>query len=178
MKTKLIAPLVGLLVSLSVVSASASDSLKVSVKTDRDLRVTIVDQSKSKQEAREIVREALTSSIAAGLSRESKSPMQVKAKLASVSRAAKDLRKGECDALIVIGVSVPSDLLDDGVVVLKASSARSADLDRTFYLLGHPRDQSMNQALALAFDQAMKSTTFQDALAGKPSKSSLAVADR
>jgi hypothetical protein len=176
MKTKLLAPLLGLFLSVSAVATVASD--KVNVQSSRDLRVTVVDQTKEKT-TRDMVQAALMKSLSAGLTHECKAPAQVKMKNASASRAAKELKNGECDALIVIGNSVPSGLLEGGVTVLKANGARAGTMDQTFYLLGHPRDPGMNKVLGLAFDHAIKSTAFQEALVGKSSgKSGLAVADR
>ena len=176
MKINVYARLVGLFLSVSVATASASD--KVSVQASSDLRVTVIDSSGASN-ARALVHSALGTSLSLGMTRECKAPVQVKVKVAEVSRAAKELKAGSCDAVVVIGNSVPAALLKDGVTVLKATDARSGDLNRTFYLLAHTRDPAMNQMVGLAFDHAIKSTAFQDALAGKESSSSgLAAATR
>ncbi len=165
MKNNIYARIVGLFLSVSVASSViASD--QVSVQASSDLRVTVIDESSSAAELRGLVHAALGKSLSAGMTHECKAPVQVKISVSAVSRAAKDLKKGTCDAVIVIGNSVPSALLKDGVV-LKATDARSGDLNRTFYLLATTSDPAMNKLVGLAFDHAVKSTAFQDALAGK-----------
>ena len=175
MKTNVYARLVGLFLSVSVATASASD--KVSVQASSDLRVSVVDVSTA-SDGREIVHSALGAGLTLGMTRECKAPVQVKVKVSDAARAAKDLKAGSCDVVVVIGNSVPATLMKDGVTVLKATDARSGDLNRTFYLLAHTRDPAMNQIVAMAFDHAVKSATFQDALAGRTSSSSGLAASR
>ena len=168
MKTNVYARFIGLFLAISVASASASD--QVSVKASRDLQVAIVDSGT--KESRAVVHPALASSFSAGMTHEFKAPVQVKLKVADASRAAKDLRDGNYDAVVVIGNSVPSQLLKEGFTVLKATDARSGSLNRTFYLLARSGDSSMNQVIGVAFDHAMKSANFQQALTGKSNASS------
>ncbi|MGC4072658.1 MAG: hypothetical protein QM760_09095 [Nibricoccus sp.] len=168
MKTNIYTRILGLFLSVSVATAIASD--KVSVQASSDLRVTVID-STSASDARALVHSALGTSLSAGMTRECKAPVQVKIKVAEPSRAAKELKAGSCDAVVVIGNSVPSALMKDGVTVLKATDARSGDLNRTFYLLASTSDPAMNQMVGLAFDHAIKSPAFQDALVGKESSS-------
>lgn len=170
MKTNIYARIVGLFLSVSVAAvAIASD--QVSVQASSDLRVTVIDSS-SASDARALVHAALGTSLSAGMTHECKATVQVKMKVSDASRAAKDLKKGACDVVIVIGNSIPAVLMKDGATVLKASDARSGDLNRTFYLLASSTDQSMNKLVGLAFDHALKSSTFQDALTGKSSAAS------
>ena len=177
MKTNVYARLVGLLLSVSVATV-ASASEKVSVQSSSDLRVTVIDATDASK-ARELIHSALGTSLSVGMTRECKAPVQVRIKLSSASRAAKELKTGSCDAVVVIGNSVPSQLLKDGVMVLKATDARSGDLNRTFYLLAHTRDPAMNKLVSVAFEQAVKLPAFQDALAGKVGDSAgLAAASR
>ena len=168
MKTNIYARIAGLFLAVSVASASASD--KVSVQASRDLQVAVIDSGS--KESRAAVHPALASSFSAGMTHEFKAPVQVKLKLADASRAAKELRAGNYDAVIVIGNSVPSVLLKEGFTVLKATDARSGSLSKTFYLLARTEDASMNQVVGVAFDHAMKSANFQEALTGKSSNSS------
>ena len=178
MKTNNIyARLLGLFLSVSVATAIASD--KVSVQASSDLRVTVIDESASASASRDMVHAALGKSLSAGMTHECKAPVQVTISVTAVARASKDLKKGVCDAVVVIGNSVPSALLKDGVTVLKATDARSGDLNRTFYLLANTSDPAMNQMMGQAFDHAIKSAAFQDALAGKTGATSgLAAAAR
>ncbi|ATC64844.1 hypothetical protein CMV30_13195 [Nibricoccus aquaticus] len=169
MKNNLYARIVGLFLSVSVATAIASD--KVSVQASSDLRVTVID-STSASDARALVHTALGTSLSVGMTRECKAPVQVKIKVADAGRAAKDLKAGSCDVLVVIGNSVPPVLMKNGATVLKATDARSGDLNRTFYLLANTSDVAMNQMVGLAFDHAIKSATFQDALAGKTTSAS------
>ena len=166
MKNNIYARVVGLFLSVSVASTAIA-SEKVSVQASSDLRVTVIDESSNSAEARGLVHAALGKSLSAGMTHECKAPVQVKISVTAASRAAKDLKKGTCDAVVVIGNSVPASLLKDGVTVLKATDARSGDLNRTFYLLANVNDPAMNKLVGLAFDHAIKSTAFQDALAGK-----------
>lgn len=177
MKTNIYTCIFGLFLSASVATAIASD--KVSVQASSDLRVTVIDSTNASN-ARALVHSALGTSLSVGMSHECKAPVQVKIKISDASRAAKDLKAGACDAVVVIGNSIPAVLMKNGATVLKASDGRSGDLNRTFYLLANSSDPAMNQMVGLAFDHAIKSSTFQDALAGKESStaSSLAAAAR
>jgi hypothetical protein len=169
MKNNIYARIVGLFLSVSVASAIASD--QVSVQASSDLRVTVIDSS-SASDARTLVHAALGTSLSAGMTHECKAPVQVKIKVSDASRAAKDLKKGACDAVVVIGNSIPPALMKEGATVLKASDGRSGDLNRTFYLLADSNDPAMNKLVGQAFDHAIKSATFQDALTGKSSAAS------
>lgn|GEM_PF-3019339 len=176
MKTKLYAQVFGLLLSVSVATVSASE--KVSVEASRALRVAVVDNSGVK-DSRETVQAALQSCLSDGMTYACKAPASVVVKMTDASHASKELRAGTCDVVVVISNSVPAVLLKHGAAVLKATDARSGDLNRTFYLLANTGDPAMNQIVGLAFDHAMKSADFQDALAGRKSAaSSLASAAR
>jgi ABC-type tungstate transport system permease subunit len=164
MKNNKYVRILGLFLSVSVAAAVASE--KVSVQASSDLRVTLIDTTNSSKE-RALVQSALGTSLSVGMTRECKAPVQVKIKVADAGRAAKELKAGSCDAVVVIGNSVPAVLMKNGASVLKATDARSGDLNRTFYLVANTSDPAMNQIVGVAFDHAIKSDTLQNALAGK-----------
>jgi hypothetical protein len=166
MKINTYAQILGLFLAVGVASASASEKVSVQASRDLSLQVRLIDSSE-KSPTREVIHTALGTSLTAGMTWECKTPVQVSLKVAAVSRAAKDLQAGKCDAIVVIGNSVPPALLTGDLVVLKANT-QSGDLNQTFYLLGHgSRDPSLNKVLGLAFEHAVKSQGLQEAVAGK-----------
>lgn len=170
MKINTYARILGLFLAVGVASVSAFEKVSVQASRDLSLNVRLIDSSGT-SEAREVIHAALGTSMTAGMTWECKTTVQVSVKVAAVARAAKDLQSGACDAIIVIGNSVPAPLLKDDVVVLKANT-QSGDLNQTFYLLGHAsRDPSLNKALGLAFEHAVKSQGLQEAVAGKAAAS-------
>jgi hypothetical protein len=171
MKINTYARLLGLFLAVGVASASALEKVNVQASRDVSLHVRVID-SNGNSDARALIHTALGTSLTAGMTWESKAPVQVSVKASTVSRAAKDLQKASCDAIVVIGNSIPAALLKDEFVVLKANT-QSGDLNQTFYLLGHAsRDASLNKALGLAFDHAVKSDSLREAVAGKTGPSS------
>jgi hypothetical protein len=163
MKTNVLLSLCALVMSVSVATASASE--KVTVQAVRGLRVAVIDKS-NEFGARAPIRQALELSFSAGLTSVCKVDMPVRLKLAEETRAAADLTRGAYDGVVVIGNSVPSDFLKSGIVVLKANNASSKDLNRTFYLLARDDDRSLQDAMGAAFDLALASPSFQQALSG------------
>jgi hypothetical protein len=147
----------------SVAVASASDSVSVKASRDLSIRVAVVDNSK-RVESRGAVHDALATSFSATMSRECQTPVRVKLKLADATRASDDLRAGVYDAAVVIGMSLPQPLLKSDLLLLKASDAKSKDLNRTFYLVARTDDPAMNKVLEAAFEQALNSGGFQEAL--------------
>jgi hypothetical protein len=174
MKTNLFAFVSGLILAVSVASV-ASASEKAATQAGRDLQVTVIDTHDDKV-VRETVQAALSSSLTSSFERQFKKGTKVVVKSeGNASRAAKDLRKGSCDAVIVISSSVPEVFFKEDYVILKADSV-TKDLNRTFYLVGHStRDAALNKLVAQVFDQAVRSANLQEAVARKPApKSDLA----
>ena len=171
MKTSVYSRLLGLCLFVSVASASASEA--VSVEATTDVRVAVLDMS-GKLGDQPQLHAALATSLSAGMSREYQTPVRVVIEATDAPWAARQLRMGSCDAVVVIGSSVPTALLKDGVVVEKAIDAGTGDANQTFFLLTHPRDPGLNNAVSGSFDYAMRAPTFRDALAGKEQASAIA----
>ncbi len=168
MKTKIPAFVFGIVLAVSVASVASASEKKTTTQAGRDLRVTVIDTHEDKT-VREAVQGALSSSLTSSFERQSKKGSKVLVKLEeNPSRAARDLRKGACDAVIVISSSVPEVFFKEDYVILKADSV-TKDLSRTFYLVGHStRDAAMNTLVAQVFDQAVRSANLQEAVARKP----------
>ncbi len=171
MKPSVYARLAGLFLSISVAAASASE--EVSVEATTDLKVAVIDMS-GKQSDQARLYESLGTSLSAGMTREFHSPVRVLIDVTEAPWASRRLRDGSCDAVVVIGNAVPTALLKDGVVVWKAIHVGNGDANQTFFLLTHPRDQGLNNAVGTAFDYAMKAPSFRDALAGREPAGSIA----
>lgn len=164
MKTTIRTSFFAMLAFTSVaLGASASDSVNVQASRDLTVRLAIVDSSK-RIEARGVIHDALATSLSASMSRECQMPIRVKVKLAEPSRASEDLAAGVYDAAVVIGASVPQVLMKGDLSLLKATDAKSRDVNRTFYLLARNDDPSLNKVLEAAFEQAVNSAGFQEAL--------------
>jgi coenzyme F420-reducing hydrogenase delta subunit len=174
MKINMIARMLGLVLAVSVASVSASD--KVTNQSGRDLRVTVYDTHVDK-EVRLAVLTALNASLTASLVHDTKSSAKVICKAEDEpAKAAKDLTRGACDAVIVIGSSVPEVFFKKGDFTILKADSRSKILNRTFYLVGHAtRDVNLNQKVGQVFDQALRSASLQEVVAGK-SKSAAGIA--
>ncbi len=168
MKTKIPAFVFGIVLAVSVASVASASEKKSATQDGRDLRVTVIDTHEDKT-VREAVQSALSSSLTSSFERQSKKGAKVVVSdETNASKAARDLRRGTCDAVIVISSSVPQVFFKEDYVILKADSV-TKDLSRTFYLVGHStRDAAMNTLVAQVFDQAVRSANLQEAVARKP----------
>ena len=150
--------LVGLLAS--VVTANAVDGNSARVTTSRALRVAAVNELGGNGPWY-IFQEAFGASLSASLVEQGIKGMPVKMISASASHASDDLLSGECDAVLVLGERVPSDLRGSEFTSLRAVSQASTPV-RVFYFVMRKDDVAMQASLSVAFEKATSSQSFQD----------------
>ena len=146
----------------SAVTAAAVDENAARVSTSRSLRVACVRDS-SEDAPWYVMQEAFATSLSACLAGRDMAAMPVKILPSSASRASEDLASGECDAVLVMGEYLPSDLRDNKFAVFRAVSQIGTPV-RVFHFLLRSSDPAMQAALATAFEKATSSASFQDTI--------------
>jgi hypothetical protein len=152
--------LIGLLAS--VVTAAAVDENATRVSTSRSLRVACVRDA-SEDAPWYIMQQAFATSMSASLAGRDMAAMPVKILPSDASRAANDLISGECDAVLVLGEYLPSDLRDDKFSSFRAVSQVGTPV-RVFHFVLRNSDPAMQATLSAAFEKATSSAVFQDTI--------------
>jgi len=153
-------PLIGLLAS--VVTAAAVDESVARVTTSRSLQVACV-RDVSDDAPWYILQQAFSTSMSACLASEDMIAMPVRILPTDAWDAADSLLKGDCDAVLVIGESLPSALRNDNFTTLRAVSQIGTPV-RVFHFVLRNSDPSMQATLAAAFEKATSSASFQDTI--------------
>jgi hypothetical protein len=146
----------------SVVSAAAVDENATCVSTSHSLRVACVRDS-SEDAPWYVMQQAFATSMSACLSEKDVSTMPVRVLSASPSRAAEDLSKGDCDAVLVMGEYLPSALRDDNFASTRAVTQVGVPV-RVFHFVLRNNDAASLAILTAAFEKATASASFQDTI--------------
>lgn len=152
--------LIGLLAS--VLCAAAVDDHAARVTTSRSLRVACVRDT-SEDGSWYIMQQAFTTSLSDCLAGRDMTAMPVSILPANASRAAEDLISGECDAVLVLGEQLPSDLRNAKFTSLRAVSQIGTPV-RYFHFVLSNSDPAMQATLAAAFEKATSAASFQDTI--------------
>jgi len=152
--------LIGLLAS--VVSAAAVDENAVRITTSRSLRVACVREA-SEDGSWYIMQQAFSTSMSACLADRKMAAMPITIEPANAWRAADSLLNGGCDAVLVLGETLPADLRSEKFTSLRAVSQIGTPV-RVFHFILRNNDPTMRDSLAAAFEKATSAASFQDTI--------------
>lgn len=144
---------------VSVATASASEEKTVTT-TSRALQVALVRDADS-DAPWYIYQQAFTTGMSACLADRDMKGMPVKMLQVGASGAAERLSSGECDAVLVMGESLPSELRRNEFSSVRAVSQIGIPV-RIFHFVLRNSDPAMEATLSAAFEKATSSAAFQD----------------
>jgi len=150
--------LVGLFAS--AVAVFAADESAARVTTSRALQVACVRDS-SENAPWYIMQEAFSTSMSACLAGRDMNAMAVKMVASDADRASESLENAECDAVLVMGESLPATLRGKQFSSFRAVSVIGSPV-RVFHFVLRNSDPAMQAVLAAAFEKATASASFQD----------------
>ncbi|HEU5081679.1 MAG TPA: hypothetical protein VFT72_20875 [Opitutaceae bacterium] len=143
-------------------SSTEKKSSGVSVEASADLRIAVLDTSRSGLD-KDAIHEAFATSFAATMSKQCGGTVNVKLTDVDAFRIAFELKNGMYDAVLVVG-NVPAPLRRDEYEILRAVSEASAPA-KVFHLVIPGEDPSLRRMLAASFPDALSNVKFQDAIA-------------
>ena len=146
----------------SVATAGAVDENAARVTTSRALRVACVRDA-NEDAPWYIMQQAFATSMSACLAGKDLNAMPVRILPAGASRAADDLINGECDAVLVIGEYLPSDLRGSSFTSTRAVSQMGTPV-RVFHFVLRNAEPATQSTLTTAFEKATSSASFQDTI--------------
>jgi hypothetical protein len=121
--------------------------------------------------------QAFAVSLGGAVSQRCGGQVGVRAKCVGVDYATFNLGTGVYDAVLVVGSSVPAQLLRAGGITLSATPEANKR-DRMVFLVVGPGDESLQGLLAGAFASALNDRHFLDLFFGRETKLVAANADR
>lgn len=146
----------------SVATASAVDENITRVTASRSLSVACVRDT-SEDAPWYIMQQAFSESMSASLSIRGKTGMPVKIFSSNAADAVTQLNDGVCDAVLVLGERLPSELKNSKFVSLRAVSQVGTPV-RVFHFVLRGNDPAMQATLSTAFEKATSSAAFQDTI--------------
>ncbi len=150
--------LVGLFAS--AVAVCAADESAALVKTSRSLQVACV-RSSSENAPWYIMQEAFVRSMSVCLAGRDANVMPIKIDVSNEDRASEALENAECDAVLVMGETLPAALRNKQFSSVRAVSVIGAPV-RVFHFVTRNSDPAMQAVLSAAFEKATASASFQD----------------
>jgi hypothetical protein len=151
--------LVGMFVSVATASASEEKSR---VTTSRALQVASVRDADS-DAPWYIMQEAFATSMSACLASRDLVAMPVRIVTLKADASAEALLNGTCDAVLVMGERLPSELRSSQFTSVRAVSQVGTPV-RVFHFVLRNSDPAMQATLTTAFEKATASATFQDTI--------------
>ncbi len=147
--------------SVAVISAPAAESVRV--KSTRDLRVLLVDDSKPGA-SRTALHDAFAASLAASMEIRCRGQVGVRmVEQKNLDKAAAGLREGAFDLALIFGTALPTNLQTDEFSVIPSVSKTGAST-RAFNLVVGNADPVLANMLILAFNETLSAPRFQEAL--------------
>lgn len=141
----------------SVASASADVSV---VSASRALRVASVNATNDEAPFY-VLQQAISLSLSESMKEMEGRPMPVKLVNLDATSAAEELANGSCDAVVVLGETLPFTLRGKKFTSLRAVAQIGTPV-RVFHFVLRTDDPAMTATLSSAFERATSSSSFQD----------------
>ena len=141
----------------------------VQVAASRELRLAVVDTSKSSK-TREALHAAFADSLSEAVGKQVGGNVGIRAKSVGADQAAFNLGTGVYDAVLVINTSLPRPLMISDVVRLVATLG-SGKNEKKLYLIFNTNNTTLSDLLSASFPVALNNPKFLDVLddtAGRP----------
>jgi hypothetical protein len=148
--------------SLTLSAYAADDASELKVQASSDLRVAILDTTRSGND-RTSVHEAFAASLSAAMSKECGGTVNVKVTEVDAFRLSFDLKAGMYDAAFVVGSNVPAVLKKGDYEILRAVSDVGAP-GRVFHMIVPTEDAGLQKMIVASFPQALSAPKFQEAV--------------
>lgn len=145
----------------SVATASASEEI-AHVSTSRALHVASVRDADT-DAPWYIMQQAFATSLSACLASRDMVAMPVKMEPLNAEASAEALLNGSCDAVLVLGEQMPSELRRSQFSSVRAVSQVGTPV-RVFHFVLRNGDPAMQAILTTAFEKATSSESFQDTI--------------